>query len=678
MPRIALLPEELTNQIAAGEVIERPASVVKELVENSLDAGAARIDVDVEQGGLALLRVTDDGVGMAGEDAELSLLRHATSKLRSAEDLFHLTTMGFRGEALASVGAVSRLQLTTRVEGAVAAYRITLKAGNKTQPSREVGGPVGTQIEVRDLFWNVPVRRKFMKTEATETGHISETLLRLALAHPGVHFRLRATDKTSDKASSRLVLDLPPHRSPLQRSTAALRSRGKGQVALYLGEAHTPGVTVSAHVAAPEEATTTARNVFLLVNRRFVRDRGLLQAVVSGYGELLEKGRYPMCVLHVQIDLESVDVNVHPQKLEVRFANPEAVFDVVQQAIRKVCVSAPWLLGTRPVRPTGETPDEGGEAQPPPRLVPSHGPTVRHSEQRHGELCAQEPRPSYGSGLAGVGRHEQTALANAPRADHAAIHLLPPRASGLQEHRQRLQQALKLCAPLGETDPSAQDQATENRTSSDGASDPTGSLRLLFSQLPYLGQLFGTYLLCEHQQELLLIDQHAAHERVIFERLRRARKQTGLSSQRLLFPVHVALDDAQVALVGEFAEALRVLGYDIRTFAERTVALLSVPDLPKYGRQAGLVTQPEALFRLVLDELEEHGRTDSVERRDELLLATMACHAAVRAGDVLSEAKARALFTTLDDEEPSPYCPHGRPVLVRLSQSELERRFLRA
>ena len=223
MPRIALLPEELTNQIAAGEVVERPASVVKELVENSLDAGAQRIDVDIEEGGLKLVRIADDGLGMSPEDAELSLLRHATSKLRSADDLFRLTTMGFRGEALASVASVSRLQLTTRSKDTAFAYRIAMESGQKQSPSREVGGPVGTQIEIRDLFYNVPARLKFMKTEATETGHISETLVRLALAYPGVHFRLRSGEK------DRVLLDLPPHRSAIERSRAAMASRGKGQ-----------------------------------------------------------------------------------------------------------------------------------------------------------------------------------------------------------------------------------------------------------------------------------------------------------------------------------------------------------------------------------------------------------------------------------------------------------------
>ncbi|HRI54564.1 MAG TPA: DNA mismatch repair endonuclease MutL, partial [Pseudomonadota bacterium] len=363
MSRIALMPEELANQIAAGEVVERPASVVKELVENSLDAGAQRIDVDIESGGLALVRITDDGSGMTQEEAELCLLRHATSKLRCAEDLFRLQTMGFRGEAMASIASVSRLTLTTRTKDAVAAYRITTEAGQKKSPSREVGGSVGTQIEVRDLFFNVPARLKFMKTESTESGHIAETLVRLALAFPGVHFKLRHKGK--------VTLDLPPHKSPVERSRAALASRGKGAgvPTLYLAQASGDGISIEAHLGAPDDATSTPRNVFLLINHRFVRDRALLHAAQAGYGELLERGRYPLLVLHLHLDAATVDVNVHPQKLEVRMASADTVYSLVRTALRNLCVQAPWLVGV---------------AAPAQRYVVG------------GSALAQEARPVYG------------------------------------------------------------------------------------------------------------------------------------------------------------------------------------------------------------------------------------------------------------------------------------------
>lgn len=673
MPRIALLPEELTNQIAAGEVVERPASVVKELVENSLDAGAQRIDVDIEEGGLKLVRIADDGCGMNPEDAELSLLRHATSKLRSADDLFRLTTMGFRGEALASVASVSRLQLTTRTKDAVAAYRITTESGQKQSPSREVGGPVGTQIEIRDLFFNVPARLKFMKTEATETGHISETLIRLSLAYPGVHFRLRALGKDKE----RVLLDLPPHRSSLERSKAALASRGKGQGApvLYQGESQAPGISVEVHLGEPDDATTTARNVFLLVNRRFVRDRSLLQAVTTGYGELLEKGRYPLCVLHLQLDLELVDVNVHPQKLEVRIANADAVFSAVQRAIREVCVTAPWLLGrSRPAQSERTYVLGTGLSAAEPR--PSYGTTTVAPPM---SLPSQPPpnsvpqSPSQAPFLA-----QAATAAKLQPVERVATHSVPflrepPRPSGLSEHRSRLQQALKLFAPI----PDSRDAMQADDKPPSPTAEPHDEQRIQLAHLPYLGQLFATYLLCEYENELLIVDQHAAHERVLFERLRRAHGQTQLASQRQLFPIHLELDDKRVALLTEFEAALHHLGFEVKPFAGKTMALLSCPDLGQYGRGATVHNEPERLLRQVLDELEEHGRSDALQKRDDLLLATMACHAATRAGDVLDEAKARALLLALDDVSLSPYCPHGRPVLWRLSKMEVERRFHR-
>lgn len=693
--RIALMPEDLANQIAAGEVVERPASVVKELVENALDAGSQRIDVDIEEGGVKLVRITDDGTGMGPEDAELCLLRHATSKLRCADDLFRLTTMGFRGEALASIAAVSRLTLTTRTRDAVAAYRITTEGGAKTSPSREVGGPVGTQLEVRDLFYNVPARLKFLKTEATETGHIAETLVRLSLSFPGVHFKLRHRGK--------VTLDLPPHKSAIERSAAALSARGKtaGIPTLHLGQASASSISVEAHVGSPEEATATPRNVFLLVNRRFVRDRSLLHAVQAGYGELLEKGRYPMLVLHVEVNPTTVDVNVHPQKLEVRMQDGDAVYSLVRQAVQKVCVQSPWLLG----------------AAPRTRHYVLGAPSVEGSPGSVSALA--EPRPSYG------GAAPALANAAAPSAHSVAEHAAPRPAgqlglpthpaqvapgAGLAEHRARLQKALDLYAPVpvgpsGAVTPPEPAAAPADLPEGSGpaygtplvapprpesAAEGAASGRILLAQLPYLGQLLGTYLLCEGEGELLLIDQHAAHERVVYERLRRAHAGASLSAQRLLFPVALDLDPRRSALLDEHSETLQRLGFTVEPraaepppaagapAATRAYSLLAAPDLGAYGRGAQVHRDPERLFRHVLDELDDGGRSDSLRERAELLLATMACHSAVRAGDPLDENKARALLQAMDEVGYSPYCPHGRPVLVRLSRPEIERRFGRA
>jgi DNA mismatch repair protein MutL len=699
------MPEELANQIAAGEVVERPASVVKELVENSLDAGAARIDVDIEGGGLSLVRVTDDGGGMGPQDAELCLLRHATSKLRSADDLFHLETMGFRGEALASIASVSRLSLTTRSEEALAGYRILIEGGQKTSPSREVGAPIGTQFEVRDLFYNVPARLKFMKSESTETSHIAETLLRLSLAFPGVHFRLRQKGK--------VTLDLPPHKSGLERSRAALSARGKvtGPPLLYEGHAAVTGIEVEAHVGAPSDSTAVPRNVFLLVNRRFVRDRSLLHAALAGYGELLEKGRYPLLVLHLRLDPTSVDVNVHPQKLEVRLQQADAVYSVVRESVRSVCAQAPWLRGVRSEDVASSAPAsaaQGGRVYTLGAALP----------------VAAEARPAYGAaaaGAAGPAMHSAAIRLERPASEprsgstsdagarpRSVEHQLPLTAfapsSGLAEHRARLRQAVQLYAPsatasgedsaanpapdpqaaLSQADPAQTaveppsappPEATSASPTVEGAT-PLPFLRL--AETLYLGQLYRTYLLCEQGDELLLIDQHAAHERVVFERLRSAHQQAPLLAQRLLFPTSLEFDPRRAALVGEFSDELVRLGFELQPFGGRSFALQAAPDLGSYGRGASGLRDPETLLRQVLDELEEHGRSETVAARTELLLATMACHSAVRAGDVLDEAKVRALLSAMDEVHYSPYCPHGRPVLVRMSRAELERRFGRA
>lgn len=675
MSCIALMPEELANQIAAGEVVERPASVVKELVENSLDAGAERVDVDIEGGGLGLVRVTDDGSGMSPEDAELCLLRHATSKLRSADDLFRLDTMGFRGEALASIAAVSRLTLTTRTPDSVAAYRIILDGGQKQSPSREVGGQVGTQFEVRDLFYNVPARLKFMKSEATEAGHIAEAILRLGLAFPGAHFRLRQKGK--------VTLDLPPHKSALERARAALFARGKGSgpPTLYHGSERANGIAVDVHIGTPDDSTTTPRNVFLLMNRRFVRDRLLLHAASSGYGELLPRGRYPMLVLSVQIDPATLDVNVHPQKLEVRLSQGDAVYSIVRQAVRNVCMQAPWLLGTTRVYTLGET-----------TVVPS----------------AAESRPAYGityqENVAPSPAAAPMPIEESPRqARRGSVeHQLPlatfATSSGLVEHRDRLRQALNLYAPLPtervtegreKTPAPLPDAALPAPTAAPlpptsnldadlqtaATSEPSANERLLLAHTRYLGQVLGTYLLCEHADELLLIDQHAAHERVVFEQLRRAHGEGELATQRLLFPISLEIDARRSALLEEHADTLTRLGFEVRPFGGRSYALVAAPDLGRYGRGAQVHRDPEPLLRQVLDDLMDVERSDTLHARRDLMLATMACHAAVRAGDLLDELKVRALLQAMDEAHYSPHCPHGRPVLVRLSRAEIEKRF---
>jgi DNA mismatch repair protein MutL len=595
--KVRVLPPALADQIAAGEVVERPASVVKELVENALDAGARRIDVEIEGGGRRLVRVVDDGSGMDPDDARLALRRHATSKIISADDLWGLRTFGFRGEALPSIAAVSRLTLATRLPDAAAGFRLTVEAGVETD-AREAGIPVGTQVEVRDLFFNTPARAKFGKSEATETANVSEALLRLALANPGAHLRLRV--------SGRVAMDLPPHRDAAERVRAALARRGAG--ALHEADGEEGGCRVRAFLAGPDESTNTTRNTFLFVGGRFVRDRNLLHALGLGYGALLEKGRYPMAALFLDVPGPDVDVNVHPQKLEVRFARAQEVYAAVRHVVGAAIARAPWL---------------------------------RTADDRPMRTFTQPPRLEI-AGAAGARPVRMGAAAlELPRAAQSA---LPLRARDLDDA------AFGLPAPDETAVPAAP---------------------RFFADLNYVGQVHRTYLVCEAPEELILIDQHAAHERVAYARLRAAHARRQMARQQLLFPIPIDVGEAAVAAL-ETDDVLGGLGFDVARHGPGEILLRAVPEPLKDA-------DPKPLIRELLSDMADGTplRDGELDRVDHLL-ATIACHSVVRAGDVLSRTEAVALLGQLDAVDLRSHCPHGRPVLLRLPLGEIERRFGRA
>ncbi|HZS37694.1 MAG TPA: DNA mismatch repair endonuclease MutL [Polyangia bacterium] len=610
-PRIRILPPELADQIAAGEVVERPASVVKELAENALDAGARRIEIEVEGGGLERIAVSDDGAGMTPDEAHLALKRHATSKLAAIDDLYRLSTMGFRGEALPSIAAVSELALTTRHASEPrddgAGYRLEVKGGVAGE-ARAVSAPIGTTVEVRRLLQNVPARLKFLKSEPTEAAHVADAVVRLALAHPHVHFKLRT--------QGRLAIDLPPHVTGLERARAAVARSSRSSTSgarLHLAVGEEAGVHVEAYLGSPAESTTTSRATYPFVNRRFVRDRGLLQAVVMGYGELLERGRYPLAVVHVTVPGDGVDVNVHPQKLEVRFARPQEVYAAVRHAIAQAVARAPWLA------------EPAGAAMTVYSLPPL-------------------PRKFQGAGEPEV---------------------------GYADHRRRAAEALKLFAPSPELPFSPPPPVPRYLTEREAREEPpTPEPERFFSSLQYLGQLDRTYLVCEAAGELVLIDQHAAHERVAFQRLREAHAKRQVRTQRLLLPASVELDEGLRAVAGEHAELLAALGFELEPGAGATPSLMvrALPEAVASGSPAEVLTE-------VLGELATRAATSVVSDQLDHVLATMACHSVVRAGDLLSEREVKALFAQMDGIDYRAHCPHGRPVLLRLSVGELERRF---
>jgi DNA mismatch repair protein MutL len=590
------------DRIAAGEVIERPASVVKELVENALDAGARMIAVDVDAGGRRLVRVVDDGCGMSPADARRALARHATSKLRDVDDLWTLGTMGFRGEALPSIASVSRMVVTTRRRGDLAATRIEIDGGRVVGVS-EAGAAIGTCVEVEDLLHNVPARLKFLKGEATEASHITEAVQRLAMAHPHVHFRL--------KQGGRTVIDAPPcvgDDAGLERARMLVGVRMAERLHPVVGE--DGGIRVTAYLGAPELAQTTARGVQIFVGRRFVRDRALLHAVTMGYGELVPRGRYPIAIVAIEVPGATVDINVHPQKMEVRFSDASAVAAAVRHVIRRGVATAPWLgeaPGTSPLQMLAV-------ATRAPDLAPRYAASTTRALFPNGGL-AREPVQRWISQVrAGV------TLSQVP------------------------------AVPDPVPDPEA-------RSLEPGA---------FFSRLRYLGQLDKTYLICEGDGEMVLIDQHAAHERVEFQRLRE--KSGGdVPVQRLLFPQNLEVTEAQVAVVEQFGAVLAAVGFEVEPFGRTTIAVKAMP--------AGLRHDPAVVLSELLGDLADRGGSRAVEERLDHVLATIACHSVVRAGDHLGAREVEALLAQMDGVDFRAHCPHGRPALLRIGVPEIARRF---
>jgi len=575
--RILVLPSQLVNQIAAGEVVERPASVVKELVENSLDAGAKSVACQVVQGGRELVEVIDDGEGMPAGDLKLAVMRHATSKIKTSEDLARIGTLGFRGEALPSIAAVSRMCITTRRREDPAGTRLEMEGGGEPRMST-AGVPVGTSVEVRDLFFNTPARRKFLRTAATEMGHIQSWFTRLGLLRPDVHFRL--------EHGGRRLIDAPPA-SDLAQRAAVLLGR---EVFEHLFAVDSPqgGLHIQGLISDPEHSRSNARSVFLFVNGRYVRDRLLQHAVMEGYRTVLPAGRFPVVVLRIDLDAGQVDVNVHPQKTEVRFEDTQAVHNALSVAVAEVLAKAPWVQGrtarTYTVKKTAGVREAG----------------VRQALMRY-TASTQRPRVNRSFSF------------NTPQAQ----------AEQLPMHEWRL-----------------------------------------------VGTLWDTYLLVAWADRLAVVDQHAAAERITFERMRRSLGEGRMQTQRLLVPAQVELDAAAVAVLESQRERIAQVGFELEPFGPVTVNVTAVPALLSEAPVANLV-------RDVLDELAEVAAGTPWEKARLEVIGRMACHASVRAGQSLSEEKVRALLRQLEEIDFSGTCPHGRPVLVEFDKSEVAHWFLR-
>lgn len=597
MTVIRLLPPELINQIAAGEVIERPSSVVKELVENSLDAGATRIEVEIEAGGARLIRVRDDGGGIHADELPLAVASHATSKIGSFDDLEHVASMGFRGEALASVSSVARFALTSRARDQDAAFRIEVDGG-KLQAARPAQHPQGTSVEVRDLFYNVPARRKFMRAERTEFAHIDDLLKSLALARGSVEFRLSHNGKPV-----RIWKTARDEQAQLQRVAEVLGDEFPAQ-SLRIDHA-AAGLHLSGWVGLPTASRAQADSQYFYVNGRLVRDRIVAHAVRQAYADVLFHGRHAAFVLYLELDPAGVDVNVHPAKHEVRFREQRLVHDFLFRTLHEALAQTRAGLGT----------------------LPATEPTPMASYPYASPAPVAWPSPSSQSRLS-LGTRE------APLADYAALLGASPSIAGAP-------------APLPET--------------AEGEAPPLGFA---------IAQLKNIFVLAENAHGMVLVDMHAAHERITYEKLKSGRVTSNLRSQVLLVPLSIAVSAKEAAAAEEHAEALAEWGLELSRSGPATIVVRRIPALLE-GADVG------QLSRDVLSELAQHGSSRRLQELENELLSTMACHGSVRAGRRLTIPEMNALLREMEATERSGQCNHGRPTWVQLSLAELDRLFMR-
>lgn len=639
MPKIQQLSASVVNKIAAGEVIERPASAVKELMENSLDAGSTRIDVTVEHGGTELIRIADNGCGVAPEDMALTIASHATSKIGNADDLFHVQTLGFRGEALASISEVSHFLLRSRTHDADCGSEMLVHGGS-VQEAQPCGCPPGTIIEIRNLFYNTPVRKKFLKTTQTEFGHISEAFTRMALAHPHVHFTL--------KHGSRQVHDLPP--------SADLRDR----VRVFFGEeiadqlieveSENDRVTLRGFVGNPRFSRSNNRMQYLFLNGRFIKDRALQHALGEAYRGLLLTGRYPIAFLRMEMPPEMVDVNVHPTKLEVRFQDSGRIYSQLLGTLRTKFLTSDLDATYRPSN------DESAATNM----------DSQKAENLREELVAwaKGAVDSEGSSTNAAPRRQADFDLDFRSDNHTPLQLTPINRSAVGAGSLPLPPI-----PSGVTPAHLRDKEdAEPEEQSDAIAEETQGGGVGFQQRAI--QLHNRYLIAETDEGMAVIDQHALHERILYEELREKALARRLEVQRMLVPETLNLSAQEFAAVEGATETLQQIGIEVEAFGGDTILIRSYPAI--LGRR-----KPAEIVREVVDQLLTEGK--NLEKRDLLdeLLHMMSCKAAIKAGDRLSSEEIDALLELRHLCQDSHHCPHGRPTALVFTKEELDRRFQR-
>lgn len=621
------LPEILINQIAAGEVVERPASVVKELVENAIDAGASRVDIDLEEGGVRLIRIRDNGSGIAPEQLPLAVSRHATSKIADLDDLESVATLGFRGEALPSIASVSRFTLSSRRAHDEHGSALQIEGGKIGEVTPRAHAP-GTTVEVRELFYNVPARRKFLRAERTELGHIEEWLRSLALARPDVELRVSHNGKASRRYKP----------GDLYSDARLAETLGEDFANQAVRVDHSgAGLRLHGWIAQPHYSRASTDQQYLYVNGRSVRDRSVAHAVKMAYGDVLYHGRQPAYVLFLELDPTRVDVNVHPAKHEVRFRDSRLVHDFVYRTLKDA------LADTR----AGMSAQEIGAG--PVHPVDAAAAPMTSSAGASGFGLARGPAPGAGSGGGGGGFSGWR----------------PQQPLGLQVADAPAAYAALYAAPAGaERGAALPPMPTENGlpvTSADAGVPPLGYA---------IAQLHGIYILAENAEGLIVVDMHAAHERIGYERLKNAHDGIGLQSQPLLVPITLAVGEREADTAESEAETLAALGFEVTRAGPGSLHVRSIPALLAHA-------EPEGLLRDVLTDLREHGQSRRVASARDELLSTMACHGAVRANRRLTVPEMNALLRDMEITERSGQCNHGRPTWARFSLAEIDRWFLR-
>ena len=662
MPIIRQLPVSLVNKIAAGEVIERPASVVKEMLENSIDAGSDLIEVMVSGGGIDLLRISDNGCGIEPEQLELALAPHATSKLADSEDLFDVRTLGFRGEALASIAEISHMTLRSRVASSDGGYELRAQ-GSDREPIKPCAMNVGTTIEVRHLFFNTPVRRKFMKTPSTEMGHVVEAFTRIALAFPNVHMKLSSND--------RVQYDLPP----TNRWSERIRAFFGDEIAdaLISVEHEDEKVKVRGYVADPSVSRSNNRMQYLFLNGRYIRDRALQHALSEAYRGLLMVGRLPICFLQMQIDPKTVDVNVHPTKVEVRFEDSGAIYSRLLHTIRHRFLTSNLVAKA----PQAADPNSPGNLQQGQNLAP-RTPEAESNTSLMDWARSQQNVPTFqpfpnagfspdvyrsgnpfpGNSFPGANPFPGGSPANSPNSAQATTSFEDQLPEGTAV-------SLPIESPaMGASMGASIGASTGVLNRADGSHEWVGST-------PAVGfQIHNRYLITQDDAGMVIIDQHALHERILFEQIKTKVLSRSLDRQRMLMPATVQLTSSEAAMAIESKAMLAEIGFEIESFGGDTVLLSAYPSI--LSKRA-----PEEMLRTVLEALMSGGKKVNAQDVLDELMNMMACKAAIKAGDRLSDPEISALLEQRHLYHDTHHCPHGRPTALFFSKEQLDKMFKR-